>query len=192
MTDSRLQKAVNYSSRKLSTGFATAARMACQLTVSNAMTTATTPANANIHHWISIRYTKSSSHLFIAHQATGEAMKMAKHTNCTKSFESRVTMPATEAPSTLRMPISLVFCWAVNAARPNKPKHAIEMAIAANRAVNVAIRCSSANFRAYASCQRRDELIAPKLPQCSFEVIRNHFLVGPVLIPCSIKSFIPQ
>lgn len=38
-----------------STGLATAARIACQLTVANAITTAANPARANIHHSTSIR-----------------------------------------------------------------------------------------------------------------------------------------
>jgi|GEM_PF-113359 len=44
-----------YSSLKLSTGFTTAALMACELTVTSAITSATIPASANIHHCISTR-----------------------------------------------------------------------------------------------------------------------------------------
>ena len=38
-----------YSYRRLSTGFAVAARIACQLTVSKAIVSARPPASANIH-----------------------------------------------------------------------------------------------------------------------------------------------
>src|SRR5690606_31870239 len=109
-----------YSSLKLSTGFAAAARMACQLTVSNAITTAAKPATANIHHWMSMRYAKSSSHLSIAHQAMGEAMTTATNTSLTKSIDSIDTISDTDAPSTLRMPISLVRWKAISVANPNK------------------------------------------------------------------------
>ncbi|SKB81022.1 hypothetical protein SAMN05660226_03215 [Parapedobacter luteus] len=44
----------HHSSRSESTGFATAARMACPLTVSRAKMMAANPAPANIHHWRSI------------------------------------------------------------------------------------------------------------------------------------------
>jgi len=47
-----------HSFRSDSTGSATAARIACQLTVSKAITTAANPATANIHDWISILYAK--------------------------------------------------------------------------------------------------------------------------------------
>ena len=45
---------LHHSSLKLSTGLATAARIACQLTVSSAIPTAAATATANIHHWIAM------------------------------------------------------------------------------------------------------------------------------------------
>src|SRR5690606_10567721 len=65
---------INHSSRKLSTGLASAARMACQLTVSTAISNAAEPATTNTHHWMSIRKAKSANHLFIPHPAMGDAM----------------------------------------------------------------------------------------------------------------------
>ena len=46
------------------------------------------------------------------------------------------------APSTLRIPISFVRCTVVNAANPNKPKHASNMASVAATVNNVDDRCS--------------------------------------------------
>ena len=51
----RIKLNLCYSFRRLSTGFAKAALMACELTVSNAISIASNPATANIHHCISIR-----------------------------------------------------------------------------------------------------------------------------------------
>lgn len=46
---------IHHSSLKLSTGLATAARTACQLTVSRAMATADKPVSTNTHHSTSMR-----------------------------------------------------------------------------------------------------------------------------------------
>lgn len=54
-----------YSLRKLFTGFANAALILCQLTVIKAIVMAETPAKANIHQEMSIRYAKSANHLSI-------------------------------------------------------------------------------------------------------------------------------
>ena len=65
----------------------------------------------------------------MAHQAIGVAITMAIATSFKKSFDNNCTMPLTLAPSTLRIPISLLLCSALNAARPNKPRHEINIAI---------------------------------------------------------------
>ncbi len=49
-------------------------------------------------------------------------------TNCRKSLDNSVLIPATLAPNTLRMPISFVLRSAVKAAKPNKPKQEIIIA----------------------------------------------------------------
>ncbi len=46
-----------------------------------------------------------------------------------KSLDNNATIPATEAPSTFRMPISFIRCSAAKAESPNNPKQAIRMAI---------------------------------------------------------------
>ena len=101
-----------YSVRKDFTGFATAAFIAWKLTVNNAISNARIPATKNIHQLIDTRYAKSSSHLFIAHHATGNAITEAISTSFKKSFESIVTIFVTDAPNTFRIPISFMRCSA--------------------------------------------------------------------------------
>ena len=76
------------SDRRLFTGFITAARIACELTVSKAITKVTKPAIPNIHQLTGVRYAKLSSHLFIAHQETGVAIMKAMTTSRRKSFDN--------------------------------------------------------------------------------------------------------
>src|SRR3954464_14628617 len=87
----------------------------------------------------------------MAHHASGDAINKAITTNFKKSFDSSVVMLVTEAPSTLRTPISLMRFSAMYVAKPNKPKHEIKMVRPANNAAKVAVRFSSLNFFAYSS-----------------------------------------
>ena len=89
-----------------------AAFIAWKLTVNIAISKAITPAEAKTHQPIFIRYAKSCNHLLLAHQAIGEAIRIAMPTSFIKSFDNNLTTPVTEAPSTLRIPISLVRCLA--------------------------------------------------------------------------------
>src|SRR4030095_5622544 len=123
---------VLYSVRKDFTGFATAALIAWKLIVPKAIMTASNPAATNIHQLMLIRYAKSCSQLCIIHQAMGDAMTKAIATSLMKSFESSVTIFDTDAPSTLRTPISFVRCAVEKSDKPNKPRHAIKMAKPAN------------------------------------------------------------
>ena len=66
-------------------------------------------------------------------------------TSCTNSFASNPVSPVTEAPSTLRMPISFVRRSAVYAAKPNKPRQEIKIASIANMPANFPISVSEAN-----------------------------------------------
>ena len=45
-----------------------------------------------------------------------------------KSFESRITIPETDEPTTLRIPISRVRCWIENEASPRRPRQATKTA----------------------------------------------------------------
>src|SRR5438128_2649731 len=102
-----------YSVRNDLTGFADAARKACVLTVRKAMTMASRAERMKRLHCMEMRKAKSSSHLFMLHHASGKAMREEMRTRRIKSFESRAMRPCTDAPSTLRMPISLVRLSAV-------------------------------------------------------------------------------
>src|SRR6185436_11716409 len=102
-----------YSLLKALTGLAIAALIAWKLTVSMAISRAVNPATANIHQLILIRYAKSSSHLFIAHHAIGDAMMMAIITSLRKSVESIFVISCTDAPKTFLIPISLIRWLAV-------------------------------------------------------------------------------
>src|SRR5690606_23536516 len=117
----------SYSDRRLFTGFCTAALIACELTVSNAMTNAITLATPKIHHSKSTWYAKSCNHLSVKYQAMGIATATAISTSFKKSLDKSAVIPGTEAPMTLRIPISLVRCSAMNVASPNKPRHEIRI-----------------------------------------------------------------
>src|ERR1700759_1950341 len=95
------------------------------LTVINAIKTAITPATINTHQLIFIRYAKFCNQLFIKYHASGEAINIDIKTSFKKSFERRLTIPETLAPSTLRMPISFIFLSTTKVDKPNKPRHAI-------------------------------------------------------------------
>ena len=136
-----------YSALNDFTGFATAAFIAWKLTVNNAIAIAIMPAIANIHQLISIRYAKACNHLFINHQAIGDAIKMAMHTSFTKSFDNNVVIPVTVQPNILRMPISLVRFSASNAVRLNNPNAEMTTAIIANTNIRKGHQpCSLLNF----------------------------------------------
>src|SRR5262245_43114672 len=106
------------------TGFATAALTAWTPMVKNAIKIANDPARINTHHAIEMRYAKSCSHLFMKYHANGAAMNNATITNLKKSLVNNCTMAGSEAPNTLRIPISLVRLTTANAASPNNPRHA--------------------------------------------------------------------
>src|ERR1700722_371915 len=122
----------SYSVLKLFTGFATAAFIAWKLIVTNATITASIPANAKIHQLIFILYAKFCNQLFITNHASGEAITNEMKMSLIKSFDKRKTILLTDAPSTLRTPISFVRCVVVNNESPSKPRHAMKMAKLAN------------------------------------------------------------
>ena len=118
----------SYSLRKESTGLATAARMDWKLMVNQAISRAMPPAIKKVLAPNEIRYSKSASHSFIRKYATGIATSRAINTSFVKSLEKLTTRLLTDAPITLRIPISLVRCSAVYAAKPNNPRQAIKIA----------------------------------------------------------------
>src|SRR5688572_4420189 len=114
------------------TGLAIAAFIAWKLTVNSATNKVHRPAMTNTDQWIFILYAKSSSHLFMKYQATGNAMIEATRVSFRKSFDNNATTFGTEAPKTFRTPISFVLFSAINALRPNKPRQAMKIENAAN------------------------------------------------------------
>ncbi|MNY72025.1 hypothetical protein D3C86_2104850 [compost metagenome] len=69
----------------------------------------------------------------MASQAMGDAITMAIRISFMKSLDSNVVMLRTVAPSTFRMPISLVRCSVVNDVKPSNPRHDITMATPAKK-----------------------------------------------------------
>src|ERR1700751_5260528 len=112
------------------------------LNVSNATISIDEPLNANIHQLNVVRYAKSSSHLFIAHQARGAAMTNANNTSVINSFESSATIWVTEAPTTLRTPISFVLRVVVYITSPKSPKQLMNPARAVHQLSRLAVSCS--------------------------------------------------
>jgi hypothetical protein len=131
-----------YSLLKLFTGLAIAAFMDWKLTVANAIDMVTQPDTANTHHSICVLYAKVCSHRFIPYHARGEAIAIAIIISHKNSADNKVNKEATLAPNTLRMPTSFTLCSAVNIARPNRPKHDINMARNANDVDSLLITCS--------------------------------------------------
>ena len=60
--------------------------------------------------------------------AAGQANRFAINTHFVNCFESRKTIPDSEAPNTLRIPISLVRRSVKNDARPKRPRQEMTMA----------------------------------------------------------------
>ena len=69
-----------------------------------------------------ILYAKSCNHLSIANQAIGTARISAMITSFKKSFESRPMRLLTDAPNTLRMPISFTRCWCSKCGKAKQSK----------------------------------------------------------------------
>src|SRR5690606_23331857 len=83
----------------------------------------------------------------MAYQAVGEAIRIAMPTNFTKSLERRWTTLPTDAPKTLRMPISLMRRSVLKVAKPYKPIQEIKIARRENARINEAA-LRSARYRA--------------------------------------------
>ena len=100
-----------------------------------------------------IRWSKPFSQSRISHQATGQAITLAMITGRLNCHTSSRTMSRVRAPSTLRMPISLVRRSAVKAARPNRPRQPMITASSEN-AAKIFARASSALYSS------RDDVLA--------------------------------
>ena len=78
----------------------------------------------------------------------GEAISNDMVTSFTKSFDNNCHKLNTVAPNTLRTPISLMRCSAINDAMPNKPRQLINMAKPAKQVASLPIRSSFSSFLA--------------------------------------------
>lgn len=130
----------DHSLLRLPIGLAWAALIARALTVNSAMIMAITPAMTKIHQCTSILYTKPSSHFCIINQAIGEAITVDKSTSFKKSADSIATIRVTDAPNTLRIPISLIRCIVAKETNPKRPKQAIKIAMPEAIAVITCVR----------------------------------------------------
>src|ERR1700704_2877316 len=85
------------------------------------------------------------------YQATGIAIKNEINTSATKSLLNSPQRFKTDAPNTLRTPISLVRCSAMKDASPNKPRQLMNIANTAKKVARLLTRSSLLNFFAYSS-----------------------------------------
>src|SRR6516164_7416808 len=105
----------------------------------------------NIHPLISYLYSKFISHLCIRNQDKGTEIRKDMITRLTNSLDNNRQRLKTEAPNTLRIPISLIRFSAVKEAMPNNPRQLIKMAKHAKAEASLPIRSSLVNFLAYSS-----------------------------------------
>ena len=98
---------------------------------------ANNPVNGKIQNGISVLTGYLSRYTSRSHQANGAANRKANMTNLVNSIEISLMMLNTDAPITLRTPISLVRCSVVYAAKPNNPKPVMMMVNVANKLANL-------------------------------------------------------
>jgi hypothetical protein len=104
------------------------------------------PTTPNNQILIEIWYSYLSSQLFIIHHATGIARKKAIPISFKNSRETSNKTCGTDAPSTLRIPISLIRFSTVKETNPASPRQQIKMASAAKILVILLMSSSVANF----------------------------------------------
>src|SRR5690242_8824287 len=88
----------------------------------------------------------------------GMAIASDINTSTTKYSDNNFQIEKTDAPNTLRTPISLVLFSATKDASPNIPRQLIKIANVAKKAASELIRSSLANFFPYCSstnCQAK-------------------------------------
>src|ERR1700722_13659238 len=71
----------------------------------------------------------------MTHQAMGTPTRKETQINCRKSTDNSLTIELTDAPITFLIPISLVRCSALKAARPKRPRQEIMIAITVNELI---------------------------------------------------------
>jgi hypothetical protein len=131
-----------YSDRREFEGFTNAALSDRYPTVNIAMKRVAANPIRKVSGPIVILYANPSRNLFITYHDRGAARKNPIRISRRYSFEKSNTILSTDAPSTLRTPISFVFWFAMNVANPNRPRHPIKIAIQENTPSSVDILCS--------------------------------------------------
>src|SRR5688572_14289588 len=105
----------------------------------------------NIHHEILIRYSNLNSQSDRKYDAIGNAIRHESMTSMTKLRVNKVQRLNSDAPTTFRMPISLVRCSATKEERPNKPSRLMRIARPVKIDASFPTRNSEANFMSYSS-----------------------------------------
>src|ERR1700730_8761205 len=144
-------------------GLTNAALIAWKLTVSNVISRTDNAARINTPTPISTLYANPCSHWCMDHQDMGKAIPMDINTSFRKSADSIAVILFTEAPMTLRIPISFCLRCAVNAARPKSPRQEIRIANPAKYLDKMATRTSVAYCFWYASSKKLNEKGKPGL-----------------------------
>jgi hypothetical protein len=96
----------DHSYRSACTGFAVTALIVCQLTLSNAMISTTSPESENGQNVRLVRNAKFCSHLSMTYQAIGQATRLAVRIHFQKSVVRAKARCTKEAPRTCRTPSS--------------------------------------------------------------------------------------
>src|SRR5579859_2181354 len=107
---------------KLFTGFARAVLIVLAHNIASETRNIKAPPIGNIHQLKDVRYAKFCSHAFAAYHAMGMAIIKATTTRLKKSFDSNETSWVTDAPTTLRMPISFLRRLVIYMTRPSRPR----------------------------------------------------------------------
>lgn len=100
---------MNYSARKLSTGFALAARITWNPMVHRASEMMNTAVRTNVHASNVVRYAKKFNHQRIASHANGLKTKTEIKIGFRERMLNSPIMFAIEPPITLRIPISFTL-----------------------------------------------------------------------------------
>src|SRR3954470_24644663 len=98
------------------------------------------------HQDISVRYSNLASQSCSRYTEVGTEIRHEMMTSTTKSFDSILHRLLTDAPITLRTPISFVRCSVTKEARPNSPRQLMRIASVANTDASFPTRSSALNF----------------------------------------------
>src|SRR5690349_12705886 len=113
---------VRYSDLSTRAGLMLAPFKICKLTVPSAISVKMTTGTTSRSQPRLIRNAKPPSHSLMPYHVNGRPITLAMSTSLRNCHDSSDMMLPTDAPSTLRMPISFSFCDVVNDAKPQSPR----------------------------------------------------------------------